>query len=123
MGLGGRGFLTKEMVEAKGQTLEDYKIPRISRMMELVDQDWRKTLGENSSLFKEEYDKNIAESGHTTYSGLVLAWKWLPGKKSVIPDVKKSWDRKEKSPLLNLISLSSIVFFYYWRKFQDLDKI
>lgn len=123
MGLGGRGFLTKKMVEAKGQTLEDYKIPRISKMMELVDEDWRKTLGDDSSLFKEEYDKNIAEGGHTTYSGLVFAWKWLPGRKSVLPDVGKAWDTKEKSPILNLISLSSIVFFYYWRKFQELDKI
>lgn len=116
MGLGGRGFLKKEMVQKWGDTLEDFTIPSISKMMNIVDGDWKKTLGPDSSLFKGMYDEHIAESGHTTYTGLIIAGKWLPNR-SQLPDVRKSWDRREHLPLLNLVSLSSIVFFYYWEKY------
>lgn len=121
MGLGGRGFLTKEMVKEKGHNMEDFTIPKISKMMRIVDTDWKKILGEDSDLFKGIYDWQIAEGGHTTYIGLNIAARWLSNK-SQLPDVKKSWDKEENSSLLNLAVLSSLVFFYYWNKFQDLKQ-
>lgn len=116
MGLGGRGFLTEDMVKNKGRSLQDFTIPKISKMMRIVDEDWKKTLGDNSSLFKEFYDTYIAEAGHTTYSGLSISGKWLPNK-ALLPDLRKSWNREEHLPLLNYLSISTIVFFFYWEKF------
>ena len=72
MGLGGRKFLTEEMVQKKGDTLEDYTTPNVLTMMEKVDEDWKRVLGIDS-LFKELYETQIAEGGHTTYIGLSIA--------------------------------------------------
>lgn len=115
MGLGGRGFLTEEMARKKGHTLEEFTIPSISKMMNIVDGDWKKVLGHDSSLFKQAYDEYLAEGGHTTYTGLNVSTRWLPDK-SQLPDVKKSWDSREYFPLLNYLSLSTKVFFNYWEK-------
>ena len=118
MGLGGRKFLTEEMVQKKGDTLEDYTTPNVLTMMEKVDEDWKRVLGIDS-LFKELYETQIAEGGHTTYIGLSIAGRWLPDK-SLLPDLKRSWTREERSSLLNLAALSSTVFHYYWEKFYKL---
>lgn len=120
MALGGRGFLTKEMVEKEGHTMKDFIVPRISEMMKYVDNNWKKELNSDISLLKELYDQQIAEGGHTTFLGLDIANRWLSDG-SQLPDIKKSYDLEELSSLLNLSVLSTSVFFQYWNEFQKLN--
>ena len=122
MGLGGRGFLTEEMVNNKGRIMDDFKTPHIYTMMDFVDSDVKKIF-DISSLFRELYDQQIAEGGHTTYVGLSIAGRWTKDKNALIPDINKSWDRFESASLLNLAALSSNIFFYYWDKFKKLEEI
>lgn len=122
IGLGGRGFLTDEMVKKRGRKLEDYKIPNIYTMMELVDTDFQKKLGVKDSIFRELYDWQIAEGGHTTYIGLSIAGKWNKKGTELHPDINRSWNRFEYNSLLNLTVLASQVFFIYWDNFKKLDK-
>jgi len=120
MGLGGRGFLTEEMVKKRGRTIEDFKIPNIYTMMELVDMDFQKLLKSKDSMFRELYDWQIAEGGHTTYIGLSIAGSWNREGTELRPDLKRSWNRFEYNSLLNLTALASQVFFIYWDKFKKL---
>jgi len=115
MALGGRKFLTKEMVEKKGHTLADFFVPNISTMLNRIDEEWKKSTGE-SLAFREFYDTLIAEGGHTTFLGLNIAGKILPNG-SQLPNVKKSWSKDDNSSILNFTSMSSLIFFYYWGKF------
>ncbi len=119
MGLGGRGFPTEEMIKKKGHKVEDYKLPNIYTMMDRVDKDWKKILKDDDPMFRTIYDEQIAEGGHTTFTGLQISGKRLPDK-SLLPDLEKSWDDEDGSSLLNLTALSTIVFYYYWDRFQKL---
>lgn len=120
IGLGGRGFLTEEMVMKKGRSMEDFKIPNIYTMMELVDKDFQKILGIEDSMFRDLYDWQIAEGGHTTFIGLNISGKWSKEGNKLLPDTKRSWNRFEYNSLLNLTALASQVFFIYWAKFKKL---
>jgi len=120
MALGGRKFLTKEMIKNKGCTPDDFYLPGISAMLNKTDQDWKKSLGKNLG-FKELYDTQIAEGGHTTFMGLSISGKWMKDK-SLLPNVNKSWTKDDNKSILNLTSMSTLVFFYYWDKFQELEK-
>jgi len=122
IGLGGRGFVTEEMVIKKGRTIEDFTIPNIYTMMELVDKDFQKILGTKDSMFRELYDWQIAEGGHTTFIGLSMAGRWNKAGTELFPDPKRSWDRFEYNSLLNLTALASQVFFIYWAKFRKLGE-
>ena len=119
MALGGRGFLTEKMVKKRGRTMEDFKTPNVYTMMDKVDKDWKKNLKKDISILRELYHAQVAEAGHTTFSGLWIAGKWLPNK-SLLPDLKRSWEKKENSLILNLTAMSSSIFFYYWDRFQKL---
>lgn len=119
MGLGGRGFVTEEMVKKKNQKIEDYTLCNILTMMDTVDKDFKRQLGKDMALFRDFYDREIAEGGHTTYVGLIIAGKWLRDG-SLLPDVKKSWRMLDYGSILNFIATSSIVFYYYWDKFLKL---
>jgi len=119
MALGGRGFLTEEMVKKKGRTMEDFFTPRISEMMRVVDADLKRNLMMNESALGNIYHQEIAESGHTTYRGL-----WIAGRrkrKSAVADVNKSWEKEENSNVLNLGVMAALIFFHYWRKFEKLS--
>jgi len=122
MGLGGRGFPTEEMIRNKGQNTEDYKLPNIYTMMDAVDKDFEKHLKQKGSMMRELYDEQIAEGGHTTYTGLTIATKWAPDRLSQLPDLKKSWESKDKASLVNLAAMSSTIFFFYWEKFEQFRK-
>lgn len=119
MRLGGRGFVTEEMAKNKEHSLDDFTLPNIITMMEKVDKDWQKKLGKDINVLSKIYKEQIAEGGHTTFIGLDIAARWLPDR-SQVADIKKSWDRKEYSSVLNLLVLSTKVFFYYWDKFNEL---
>jgi len=120
MALGGRGFLTEKMIKKKGHTMEDFKLPSIYTMMDKVDKDWKKNSKKNISILRELYHAVVAEGGHTTYLGLWISGKWLLNK-SMLADLKKSWTKEENSSILNLAAMSSLIFFYYWDKFQELN--
>ena len=104
MALGGRGFLTEEMVLKKGHTMKDFQIPRISEMMRIVDADLKNSLKTQDSILGDMYHQQIAEGGHTTYIGL-----WIAGRRkrdgSGIADIKRSWNKEENSSILNLLEL------------------
>lgn len=119
MGLGGRGFLNKEMVEKKGKKMEDFFIPSISNMIDLVDKDLGKKMGKKQLIMREPYDEQIAEGGHTTFIGLSIC-EIKNHNKSILPDLNKSWDEEEYKSLINLMSLSSTIFFLYWNNFEEL---
>jgi len=119
MALGGRGFLTEEMVLKKGYKMKDFKIPRISKMIRIVDADLKRNLRKDVSILGDLYHQQVAESGHTTYLGL-----WIAGRqkadKSGVADINRSWNKEKNSNILNLGAMATILFFYYWDKFQKL---
>jgi len=119
MALGGRGFLTKEMVLKKGRQVQDFQIPRISEMMRIVDADLRRNLNKDVSILGDIYFRQVAESGHTTYLGLWIASRQKVDK-SGVADINRSWNKEENSNILNLGAMAGILFFYYWDKFQEL---
>jgi hypothetical protein len=119
MALGGRKFLTKKMVKNIGRTPDDFYLPSISTMLNKTDEDWEKSMGKSLG-FKELYDTQIAEGGHTTFMGLSISGKWLPDR-SLLPKVKKSWTKDDNKAILNLTSMSSLVFFYYWNKYLKIN--
>jgi hypothetical protein len=119
MALGGRGFLTEEMVLKKGREMKDFQIPRISEMIRTVDADLKRNLKTEDSILGDMYHQQVAEGGHTTYIGL-----WIAGKRKVdgsgIADINRSWNREENSSILNLGVMAAILFFHYWSKFDEL---
>ena len=119
MALGGRGFLTEEMVLKKGHKMKDFQIPRISEMIRIVDADLKRNLKKDEFILGDLYHQQVAEGGHTTYIGL-----WIAGRRKVdgsgIADINRSWNREENSSILNLGAMATILFFYYWDKFQEL---
>lgn len=117
MGLGGRGFLTEEMVKEKGHEIEDFLLPNIYTMMDKVDEDWKKILKTDDAMLRDFYNSEIAEGGHTTFIGLSIAGKWLPDK-SMLPDLKKSWAKGDNVSILNFADMGTRIFFYYWEKFK-----
>jgi len=120
MGLGGRKFPTEEIVKKTGRKIEEYTLPNIYTMMDKVDKDMRKRSGNEGSILREIYDEQIAEGGHTTYTGLAIARKWSNDKRVQFADLKKGWVKEDKSSLLNLAAMSSLIFFIYWDKFEEL---
>jgi len=121
MALGGRGFVTEKMARDKGKTLKDFTLPRITKMMNAVDNEWKTKLKIDESITKDLYYSIIAEGGHTTYISL-----WISGRKladgSGLADVKKSWSKKEESEILNLVIMASEIFQIYWNKFENIRK-
>lgn len=119
MALGGRGFLTEEMVLKKGHTMKDFQIPRISEMIRVVDADLKRNLKKDESILGDLYHQQVAEGGHTTYIGL-----WIAGRRKVdgsgVADINRSWNIEESKSILNLGAMAAILFFYYWNKFQEL---
>jgi hypothetical protein len=122
MGLGGRGFPTPKMIKEKGYEVDDYKLPHIYTMIDTVDKNFKEHFGENNSMMRELYDEQIAEGGHTTYIGLSIAAKWSKDGLYQLPDLKKSWESKDKASLINIFAMASLIFFYYWDKFEELEK-
>jgi hypothetical protein len=122
MGLGGRGFPTDDMIKERGQEINNYKLPHIYTMMDYVDDDFKKKLRENDAILRDLYVSQIAEGGHTTYTGLVIAAKWTKDRESQIPDVNKKWNSDDKSSLINLAAMSGLIFFSYWNKFEEETK-
>lgn len=121
MALGGRGFLTEDMVLRKGHEVKDFQIERIAEMIRTVDADLKRYLKTEDSILADMYHQQIAEGGHTTYIGL-----WISGGRkkdgSGIADVNRSWNRQENSSILNLGAMATILYFYYWEKFKGLKK-
>jgi hypothetical protein len=120
IGLGGRKFPTAEMASKSGHSIEDFTLPNIITMMDVVDKDLQKRSKMDGSVLRTVYDEVIAEGGHTTYTGLIIASKWSPDKKSQLPDLDKKWQKEDKSYLINLFAMSTLIFFVYWDKFEEI---
>lgn len=122
LAMGGRGFPSKEMVLNRGDKVEDFWLPNILTMMDLVDNDWQKITGKKiDSLLRELYETVIAEGGHTTYTGLSISGKWMKNKSFFLPDINKSWSIRGNREVSNLYAMASTTFFYYWNKFERLS--
>jgi len=50
--LGVRGFFTKDMVAKKGRKIKDFYIPRISKMIRVVDADTKTTFKKEVSMLR-----------------------------------------------------------------------
>jgi hypothetical protein len=120
MGLGGRGFPTPEMIANTGRNQEDYTLPNIYTMMDKVDEDFKKRAKIDGAVLRDLYDVQVAEGGHTTFTGLTIAAKWTNDRSAQIPDIRRKWDSRDKASLLNMTNLSTLIFFYYWGKFEEL---
>lgn len=120
MSLGGRKYPTEEMIKKVGRQVEEYTLPNVYTMMDKVDKDMKKRSKIQGAILRDLYDEQIAEGGHTTYTGLIIAAKWTKGRNAQIPDVNKKWDSEDKKSLINLAAMSSVIFFMYWEKFEEL---
>lgn len=121
MAMGGRGFVTEKMAKEKGRELKDFIIPRISSMIKIVDTDIQKKLGNQEPILESLYFSELAEGGHTTFIGLSIALRKLKNG-FFLADLKKSWNKKDESGLLNLMAMASTIFFFYWDKFVTLQE-
>lgn len=119
MGLGGRGFLNEEMVKNVGREMEEFKIPKISKMIDVVDKDLGRRFGFKEQIMHKPYGEQIAEGGHTTFIGLSIC-EIKNKDKSMLPDLNKSWEEEEYKSIINLMAMSSEIFFLYWKEFEEL---
>jgi|GEM_PF-5402263 len=121
MALGERKFPTEEMIKKAGHKIEVFTLPNILTMIDLVDKDMKKRSKNEGAILREAYDEVVTEEGHTTFTGLMIASKWAPDGNSQLPDLKKKWKKEDKSYLLNLFAMSSLLFFFYWDQFAKLE--
>ncbi len=119
MALGGRGFITEEMVLKKGHEMKDFRIERVSEMIRTVDADLKRNLKTEDSILGDMYHQQVAEGGHTTFIGLWIASR-QKADGSGIADICRSWNRQENSNMLNLGAMAAILYFHYWGKFNEI---
>lgn len=114
--LGGKHFVTEEMLQEKGLTREEMTQTNLITWMEKIDKDFNKKGLNKEYSFLNLYNEFIAEGGHPTFLGLSICEEKKSG--FLVPNVNKISSHSDDDAMtLNHMSLANIYFFYYWEMF------
>lgn len=117
--LGGKGFVTEEMVKRVGTTKEALTQVNLITWMQKVDKDFDREIGKGVSFSELEkiYNEFIAEGGHSIFLGLDLCEeKQADGSLRINP--KKTAHFNDDKMTYNHLALMDNYFFFYWNKYQ-----
>jgi len=122
--LGGRGFITDDLLEHSRASKEDLTQTNLITWMQKVDADFDKEVGKGKkfSEFEKVYNEFIAEGGHSTFLGLNICEE-KKSNGSIRIDYKKTSQYNDDKMTYNHLALADNYFYYYWDKYNKETKI
>ena len=117
--LGGRGFVTDDMLSRSGATREELTQTNLITWMKKVDDNFDRDVAKEKgfSHFEGLYNEFVAECGHSTFLGLsICEERQIDGSVSI--DETKTSQHDDDKMSFNHLALADNYFFHYWDKHE-----